>query len=279
MDSGTSGSLHETERFHHTGTNLTLSQPQQEIYSLHRCFRWCLQSPVDTGTQWYWISNCLLISHFFRDPKKVEYNWTRGLWSLLCCQQMELLSPRYRHHSQKWPQSTHKILNGKNANNKVNRWGLELATYNITFEWILGAKNKAAGCLSCLVELPQTTSAPTNMLSFSNTNGPAFNTRNQTQQCLAPDSSTAQPSVTPDVMSTPDPMPKSLTVDRLKALLQMQKTDPFCKWISKCLSNGKAPKHETELFTHVRGLLYKHITDSEQKVLALVIPNLGNIQF
>ena len=28
-----------------------------------------------------------------------------------------------------------KFLNGKNANNKVNRWGLELATYNITFEW------------------------------------------------------------------------------------------------------------------------------------------------
>ena len=38
-----------------------------------------------------------------------------------------------------------KFLNGKNANNKVNRWGLELATYNITFEWISG--NKAADCL------------------------------------------------------------------------------------------------------------------------------------
>ena len=38
-----------------------------------------------------------------------------------------------------------KFLNGKNANNKVNRWGLELATYNITFKWISGAKNKAAG--------------------------------------------------------------------------------------------------------------------------------------
>ena len=28
------------------------------------------------------------------------------------------------------------FLNGKNTNNKVNRWGLELTTYNITFEWI-----------------------------------------------------------------------------------------------------------------------------------------------
>ena len=110
------------------------------------------------------------------------------------------------------------------------------------------------------------------MLSVSNTDGPAFNTRSQTQQHLAPDTSTAQPSITPDIVSTPDPTPKSLTADRLEALLQMQKTDPFCKQISKCLSNGKAPKHETELFTHIRGLLYKHITDSGQKFLALVIP-------
>ena len=47
---------------------------------------------------------------------------------------------------------------------------------------------------------------------------------------------------------------------------------PFCKQISKCLSHGKAPKHETDLFSHIRGLLYKHITDSGQKFLALVIP-------
>ena len=80
-----------------------------------------------------------------------------------------------------------KFLNGNNANNKVNRWGLELATYNITFEWILGAKNKAADCLSCLVELPSTPSASINMVSVSNTDGPAFNTRSQTQQCLASD--------------------------------------------------------------------------------------------
>ena len=52
----------------------------------------------------------------------------------------------------------------------------------------------------------------------------------------------------------------------------MQKTDPFCKMISKCLSNGKVPQHEADLFTHVKGLLYKHITDSGQKFPALVIP-------
>ena len=47
-----------------------------------------------------------------------------------------------------------KFLNGNNANNKVNRWGLELATFNITFEWISGACNKAADCLSHLLDLP-----------------------------------------------------------------------------------------------------------------------------
>ena len=40
------------------------------------------------------------------------------------------------------------FLNGKNENTKINRWGLELTSYNITFEWISGAKNKAADCLS-----------------------------------------------------------------------------------------------------------------------------------
>ena len=115
-------------------------------------------------------------------------------------------------------------------------------------------------------------SASINMMSVSNKDRPAFNTRSQTQQCLASDQSTAQQHVTPDIMPTSDPTPKSLTADRLEALLQMQKTDLFCKHIYKCLSNGKAPKHETDLSIHVKGLLYKHITDSGQKFLALVIP-------
>ena len=93
---------------------------------------------------------------------------------------------------------------------------------------ICGAKNKAADCPSCLVELPQTTSVLINMLSVSNTDGHAFNTRGQTQQHLTPDTSTAQPSITPEVSPVPNPTPKSLTVDRLEALLQMQKTNPFC---------------------------------------------------
>ena len=40
------------------------------------------------------------------------------------------------------------FLNGQNANNTFNRWSLELAICNITFEWITGAQNKATDCLS-----------------------------------------------------------------------------------------------------------------------------------
>ena len=69
---------------------------------------------------------------------------------------------------------------------KVNRWGLELAAYNITFEWMSGACNKAADCLSRLVELPQDRPATVNMLSATNLDGPAFNTRSRTAQCTSP---------------------------------------------------------------------------------------------
>ena len=39
-----------------------------------------------------------------------------------------------------------RFLKGKNANNKVNRWRLELATYNITFQWISEDWNNIADC-------------------------------------------------------------------------------------------------------------------------------------
>ena len=52
----------------------------------------------------------------------------------------------------------------------------------------------------------------------------------------------------------------------------MQRTDPSCKYISGRLLNGKAPHHEFDTFTHVKGLLYKHITDAGKKFLILVIP-------
>ena len=52
----------------------------------------------------------------------------------------------------------------------------------------------------------------------------------------------------------------------------MQRTDPFCKCISKWLLNGKALQHEFDTITHMKVLLYKHITDSGKQFLALLIP-------
>ena len=69
-----------------------------------------------------------------------------------------------------------RFLNGKNANNKVNRFGLELVMYDIIFEWISGTHNKTADCLSCLLELPQNKPTTINVLSATHSHGPAFNT-------------------------------------------------------------------------------------------------------
>ena len=82
--------------------------------------------------------------------------------------------------------------------------------------------NKAADCLLHLVDLPQATPAQINLLSVTNSDGPAFNTRSQNCQCLSTNTSTSQPDIMSEVSGVPDPTPKSLTVDRLETLLQMQ---------------------------------------------------------
>ena len=105
------------------------------------------------------------------------------------------------------------------------------------------------------------------MLSATHPDGPAFNPRGRTAQQHSSNDSTHEIGHT---------TPKSFSADKLDALLQMQRTNPFCKHISKCLSNGKALKHEADLLIHVKGLPYKHITDSHQKFLALIIPKARN---
>ena len=72
--------------------------------------------------------------------------------------------------------------------------------------------------------------------------------------------SNPHPDTAPQISQEPIITSNPLTVDCLEALLQMQKTDPFCKCISKRLLNGKAPHQEFDTFTHVKGLLYKHVT-------------------
>ena len=152
----------------------------------------------------------------------------------------------------------------KMPTNKVNRWSLELATYNITFEWISGAKNKAADCLSQLVS---PTSVAINKITASTPDRPAFCTRSCTLN--TPDTTLTTPTASqPQQPENTHPTPKSLIEDCWDALLQMQCTDPFCKCISKQLLNGKAPHHESDTFTHVRGLLYKHVSDTGKHFLA-----------
>ena len=155
-----------------------------------------------------------------------------------------------------------KFLNGNNANNNVNRRTLELTTYNINFEWISGAKNKAADGISWLVELPTTIPSTVNILTVTHTGGPAFNTKSHAKRDSPDTTPTPHPDISPKISSEATPIPKPFTADRLEALLQMQRTDLFCKHISKHLLNGKAPQHETDLFTHIEGLIYKHNMDS-----------------
>ena len=168
------------------------------------------------------------------------------------------------------------FLNGKNTNNKVNRWSLELATYNISFKWVSGAKNKAADCLSRLVK-PITTSV--NMLTASSTDGPAFCTKSCTQNTSSITTSTTHQDTAPQISQEPTAAPKSLTVDCLEALLQMQKTDPFCKCISRRLLNGKAPHHKFDTFSHVKGLLYKHVMGIGKSFSLWSFLNYGNIHY
>ena len=110
------------------------------------------------------------------------------------------------------------------------------------------------------------------MLTASPADGPAFNTRSHTQHTSPSTTSTPHPDISPRISQESTTTPKPLAADRLDALLQMQRTDLFCKCISKCLLNGKAPHHEFDTFTQMKGLLYKHVMDSGKQFLALFIP-------
>ena len=145
---------------------------------------------------------------------------------------------------------------------------MELATYNITFEWISGAKNKAADCLSRLV-LP--TGKSINMLTAFLNDRPAFHTRSRTQSISDP---TSTHPVIPQLHISQDDTPtlKSLTADRWNALLQMQKNRSLLQMHLQKTTKWQAPHHEVDTFTHVKGLLYKHMSDAGKQFLTLVIP-------
>ena len=109
------------------------------------------------------------------------------------------------------------------------------------------------------------------MLTASSTDRPAFHTRSHTQNTSST-TPTPHPDTRPQISQEPTTTPKPLTAGCLEALLQMQKTDRFCKYISRRLLNGKASHHDFDTFTYIKGLLCKHTKDAGKKFLALVIP-------
>ena len=52
----------------------------------------------------------------------------------------------------------------------------------------------------------------------------------------------------------------------------MQRMDPFFKHTVKRSLSAKVPSHGVNTFTHIKGLIYKHVMDSNQRFLVLVIP-------
>ena len=122
------------------------------------------------------------------------------------------------------------FLNGKNANNNVNRWPLELAAYNITFEWISDAHSKAADCLSCLVDVkdtPATSTASVHMLVTTTPHGHATHISSKTHNTT----DTTPPTDTPTINKV-NALPP-LMEDCKDTHWLMQRTDPFCKCIFK----------------------------------------------
>ena len=216
------------------------------LHSEHRCLRRCLWNSVITGRWWSRTLGCISLPHIHRHPMEMEHYGAGSLWYLLCGNKVELLSTRIWHFVCNDHKSLQKFLNGKNANNKVNRWCLELATYNITFELISGAHNKAADCISQLVDIkdmPANATTSINMLVTSTPDGPATHTYSKTH-----DSSDTTPSTNVTTTSTTDKVnaPPPIMEDWKDILQLMLKMDPFCKHISKRLLSGKVPLHQVD---------------------------------
>ena len=112
--------------------------------------------------------------------------------------------------------------------------GIRTSHIQHNFQVNIQSPQQSGRCLSLLVELPQDRPATINMLSATNFDGPTFNTGSRTVQHSSSEDTTSQTdAIAPDVTDTQITTSKSLTADRLGALLQMQKMDRFCKHISK----------------------------------------------
>ena len=158
------------------------------------------------------------------------------------------------------------FLNVKNKNTKINRWGLELASYSIKFKWISGVKNKATDCLSRLVKLPKKHQKNPNVTKPMLINMvKAVTNRSGTRNTTLVEGTKKQPPLRMDINTDNTPrteVSKETTSSnsednwRDTSVKEMQSTDPFCKCIMKRLLNKTAPKHELDTFFIHNGLLY-----------------------
>ena len=161
------------------------------------------------------------------------------------------------------------FLNGKNKNTKINRWGLELASYNIMFEWISGARNKAADCLSRLVELLEkhqknpSGTKPTriNMVKV-------VTTRSGMRKTLT-DKETEKLQPMEQILDNDTTSNNSQNNPKDTSIKEMQSTDPFCKRTVKRLLNKTVPEHEMKTFFIHNGLLYRYASDQSKDFCAL----------
>ena len=66
--------------------------PNQDIYYIHQCFWWCLQSTALSRTQWNWVPSSILIPYLYWNTVQMEYHRTGSLWSILCHHKMEIIT-------------------------------------------------------------------------------------------------------------------------------------------------------------------------------------------
>ena len=106
---------------------------------------------------------------------------------------------------------------------------------------------------------PATSTTSINMLVTSTYDGPATHASSNTCNTAITTPTDSMPTSTNDKVNAPP----TLTADPKDTLKLLQRTDPFCKFISKKILSDKVPSHEINTFTHIKGLIYKHVMDSK----------------
>ena len=140
------------------------------------------------------------------------------------------------------------------------------------FEWISGARNKAADCLSRLVELPEKHQKNTSGTKPTRINMVrAVTTRSGTRKTLTNKETEKPQSMEPN-SDNDTTSNNSQNNPKDTSIKEMQSTDPFCKCIVKRLLNKTAPEHELKTFFLHNGLLYRYASDHSKDFCTLVIP-------